>query len=349
MSTSDKIIDYIKSHGQVTGAELVDYLDITDRAVRKQLKNLLDDDKVTKAGKPPKVYYSIAMEPNISLADSSLVQSIDKTAQKVIEGNFLYVTALGTIKEGLDGFIYWCQERHLSPSITALRYKKTLDKYAKYKRQGLIDGMYKMKASFNEVALDEIYYIDFYAIEIFGKTKLGQLLLFAKQSQNRKLINELADIIKPSVQRLIRKYNIDGVGFIPPTVKRELQLMRQIQKRLDLATRVLSINKLKTPIAVPQKTLSKIEDRIINAKETITVEGSSTYNNILLIDDAVGSGSTLNETAKKIRQKKMCRGKIIGLAITGSFKGFDVISEVWLLWVNKSASRKYRALLFVKT
>jgi len=54
----------------------------------------------------------------------------------------------------------------------------------------------------------------------------------------------------------------------------------------------------------------------------------SSQKHILLIDDAVGSGATLNETAKKIRDKKMCQGKIIGITITGSFNGFDVISEV---------------------
>jgi predicted amidophosphoribosyltransferase len=229
---------------------------------------------------------------------------------------------------GLDGFFVWCQERKLDPVKTAITYKKTVNKYQKYAKQGLIDGMYKMKSTFDEVALNKVFYIDFYATEIFGKTKLGQLLLFAKQSQNRKLINELADIIKPSVLKVIKEYNVDGVGFIPPTVKRELQLIRQIQKRLNLDTRTLVINKVKTPVAVPQKTLNKIEDRVINARETIVVEASGSYSNILLIDDAVGSGSTLNETAKKIRQRGLCRGQIIGLAITGSFKGFEVISEV---------------------
>ena len=86
--------------------------------------------------------------------------------------------------------------------------------------------------------------------------------------------------------------------------------------------------KVKTPVIVPQKTLNKLEDRIINARETIVVDDTSKYTNILLIDDAVGSGATLNEVAKKIRQKGICSGKIIGLAITGSVKGFDVISEV---------------------
>jgi hypothetical protein len=42
----------------------------------------------------------------------------------------------------------------------------------------------------------------------------------------------------------------------------------------------------------------------------------------------VGSGATLNETALQVKRMKVCSGKIIGLAITGSYKGFDVIIEV---------------------
>jgi len=45
------------------------------------------------------------------------------------------------------------------------------------------------------------------------------------------------------------------------------------------------------------------------------------------IDDALGSGATLNETAKKIKKQKLAEN-IIGPAITGSFSGFEVISEV---------------------
>lgn len=329
MNTSQKIIEYIVKHGQVRGSELVDYLEITDRAVRKQLKNLLDNDMVIKTGKPPRVYYSIRPETNnITQKKEDQLKSIDNISKDLIKDNFLYITPRGTMLGGLDGFFVWCDERKLDPIKTISTYSKTLNKYQQYSKHGLIDGTYRMQSTFDEVALDKVFYIDFYAIEIFGKTKLGQLLLFAKQSQNRELINRLADIIKPSVQQVIREYEIDGVGFIPPTVKRELQLIRQVQKRLNLDTRTLMINKVKTPVAVPQKTLSKIEDRVINARETMVVESNDSYSNILLIDDAVGSGATLNETAKKIRQRGICSGKIIGLAITGSFKGFEVISEV---------------------
>ncbi len=328
MNTSQKIIKYIQENGYVAGSELVDYLSITDRAVRKQLKYLLDNNKLVKTGKPPKVYYSIYPETNTIEEDKDKFDFAKKLPQKLINNNFLYITPRGTMLEGLEGFVVWCHERNIDPIKTAITYQETIKKYQKYRKQGLIDGMHKMKSSFDKVALDKVFYIDFYALEIFGKTKLGQLLLFAKQSQNRELINQLADIVKPTILKLISKYNIDGIGFIPPTVKRELQLIKQLQKRFNLDTRKLVISKVKTPVAVPQKTLSKISDRIINAKETIVVEGNDKYNNILLIDDAIGSGSTLNETAKKLRQRGQCKGKIIGLAITGSFKGFEVISEV---------------------
>lgn len=141
-------------------------------------------------------------------------------------------------------------------------------------------------------------------------------------------MNQLIDSIRPEIASVISRYQIDGVVFIPPTVKREHQLTKHMSKRLDLDVRTISAVKVKTPVIVPQKTLSKLKDRIANARETIVVDDSGKYNNILIIDDAVGSGATLNEVSREIRQRNLCSGKIIGLAITGSVKGFDVISEV---------------------
>ncbi len=326
MKTSEKILEYLKQNNKVMGNELIDYLGITGRAVRKQLKSLLEAGQVVKIGTPPRVYYSLSKQE--TYPSTEVTADLNQNVVKNIEKEFLYISPRGTIHEGWDGFVYWCHERKLAIDKMTVQYEKTSDKYSSYKRGGLIDGMYKLKTSFDDVALDELFYVDFYSMEIFGKTKLGQLLLFAKQSQNRKMINNIADTIQPSVLKLIKKYRIDGVGFIPPTVKRELQLMKQIQNKLNLNVKTLSITKIKTPVAVPQKTLNKIEDRIINARDTINLDDTSIYSNILLIDDAVGSGATLNEMARKIRQKGICKGKIIGLAITGSFKGFDVISEV---------------------
>jgi biotin operon repressor len=323
--TSQKILDYIKKGGQTSGSELSDYLEISDRAVRKQLKNLLENGEVYKIGKPPKVFYLLEDRRRSYAEDVD----IDKNNKKIIEDNYLIITPSGERKEGWEGFVYWCgKTNQKNIEKMAVDYVNTVKKYEAYKKSGFIDGKSKIKESFETIHLDELFYVDFYSIERFGKTKLGQLLLYAKQSQDKKMIKEVMKEIDGKIDRLIKKYSVDAVGFIPPTVKREVQFMKELEKGLSLKTKKINITKVKTAVVVPQKTLNKIEDRVENARNTIIVEERAVFDNILLIDDAVGSGATLNETAGKIKEKGICKGKIIGLSVTGSFKGFDVISEV---------------------
>ncbi|MDP3962556.1 MAG: winged helix-turn-helix transcriptional regulator [bacterium] len=321
--TSEKIITYIRDKGQASGNDLAHFLGITTRAVRKQLAKLLEENVVYKRGTPPKVYYFI----DDSQKDFGHEIVFDKKTKKIIEANFLMISPSGERKEGVLGFIEWCKKRNEDIVKTAHDYVKSYEKFNKYKVNGLIDGKYKIKNTFKEVFLDKVFYLDFYSIERFGKTKLGQILLYAKQSQNKDLISELVTEIKPKIEKLIEELSIDAVGFIPPTVKREVQLMRELERLLNLSIPSIALVKIKTEITIPQKTLTKLEDRIENARHTILVDDNRTYKTILLIDDALGSGSTLNETAKKIKDRKLSKN-VIGLAITGSFSGFEVISEV---------------------
>ena len=321
-NTSQKIFDFIEDKGQATGNDLTGYLSITSRAVRKQLNKLLSEGKLYKVGKPPKVFYLLSKQKSIANK-----YDIEPSLKKSIDDNFLVITPSGERLEGSQGFIYWCNKQKLGVEKTALEYGRTLKKYIPYKKNGLIDGMYKLKNTFDKIYLDKIFYLDFYSIERFGKTKLGQLLLYAKQSQDKSLIKELASQIRPKVESLIESFDVDAVGFIPPTVKREIQFMQELERNLNLSLPSLKIVKVKTPIIVPQKTLNKLADRIENARDTIMVNDARQYKTLLLLDDALGSGATLNETAKKIKKQKLAEN-IIGLAITGSFSGFEVISEV---------------------
>lgn len=321
-NTKEKIIEYIEKNGQVTVSELVDHFDISRQALFKHhLSKMIEDETLKKIGQPPKVFYFIS---NTKKTDET---KVDLSIKKTIDENYLIITPIGARKEGWEGFVYWCQKNNQDIIKTAEEYIKTLKKYNYYKKSGLINGMTKFKNSFDRVYLNNLYYLDFYSIERFGKTKLGQMLLYGKQSGNKKLIREIVSEIKPKIEVIIKKHNIDSVGFIPWTVKREVQFMKVLEKELKLNIKNISIEKVKTDVVVPQKTLNKLKDRIENAQSTIVVTDRGRYNNILLIDDAVGSGATLNQTAKQIKDKKMAK-KVMGLAITGSFKGFDVISEV---------------------
>ena len=327
-NTNEKILSYITVKGQASINDLSNHLGITRQAIHKQVNRLLDIGKIQKIGRPPKVFYLINKTGTIDVAITPNTLEVDLGLKKAINENFMFITPLGQKKLGWEGFAEWCKKRNLPIFKTAINYVSTLQKYDKFRVNGLIDGMNKLKNTFDQIYVDKIFYLDFYSIDRFGKTKLGQELLYAKQSQDKKLIKDLIEVVRPRINELIRDYKIDGVGFIPPTVKREIQFMKELEKNLHLKTRIIKISKAKTEIAIPQKTLSKLPDRIENAKNTIFVEENSTYNNILLIDDAVGSGATINETAAQIKRKGICKNKIIGLSITGSFKGFDIISEV---------------------
>lgn len=323
MTTSIKILEYIAKNGQASGKELSNYLtEISPRAVRKQLKNLLEKGVLRKIGRPPKVYYLLEKD-KVSVK----FQNIGQQTKRIIDERYLYISPAGESRSGWEGFVAWCEKTQQDPIKTANEYITTIKKFDQFRKNNLIDGMPKMKNTIKKVFFDKLFYLDFYSIKRFGKTKLGQMLLYAKQSQSIPLIHQLISEIRPQILNVINKYNIDGILFIPPTVKREVQFMKELERMLQLPVSVLSVSKVKTEIIIPQKTLAKLEDRVENARHTIIVDDIKPYNNVLLIDDAVGSGATLNETAKQIKNKNLSN-KVIGLAITGSFKGFDVISEV---------------------
>ncbi|MDO8610887.1 MAG: HTH domain-containing protein [bacterium] len=322
-NTSQKIQEYLIIHKQVTSKKLAEYLGISRQALFKHLPKLLEEGKIGKIGKPPIVYYFIKDK----IASEITSYQIQPESQ-LIENNYLIITPTGEKLIGMNGFKYWCNKNNLHIAKTITEYEKTFQKYAKYKKEGLINGTYKLIQSFDKVYVNKIFYLDFYSIERFGKTKLGWMLLYAKQSQNKTLIKEICEGISKNINKCIVKYNINAVSFVPPTVKREIQLMAEIEKNLNLHLPIINLQKIKTDLIVPQKTLSKIEDRVENARQTIMVNDNRSYNNILIIDDAIGSGATINETAKKFREKKIVKNKIYGLAITGSFKGFEIISEV---------------------
>ena len=321
--TAKKIQEYLIVHKQVTSKQLTEYLGISRQALFKHLPKLLEVGKIGKIGKPPVVYYFI--KEQIVPDTASFQKQIES---QIVEKNYLIITPTGEKLMGMKGFKYWCKKNKLPLTKTIAEYEKTFKKYAKYKKAGLIDGTYKLKHSFDKIYVDKIFYLDFYSIERFGKTKLGWMLLYAKQSQNKTLIKEVCESIQKEINKFLVQYNIDAVSFVPPTVKREIQLMAEIERNLNIHLPIINLQKIKTDLIDPQKTLSKIEDRVEHARQTIMVNDDRSYDNILIIDDAIGSGATINETAKKIREKKIAKNKIYGLAITGSFKGFEIISEV---------------------
>jgi len=325
VKTKDKILRILKKRGQVSIHELCELLGASRQYVHRMISELEEEKAVQKLGKAPLVYYSLIQ---IELEKESAIISYEK--EQFLNQHFLLIDPLGNCLEGLKAMNYWCEKQQLQLTKTIDEYIETRKKYLDYfNENGMIDGLSKLTntAGIDEIGVDALYYLDFYAIERFGKTHLGTLMHYAKQGQNKLLMKRIAEEIKQRIYNYINEQNVDAVVFVPPTISRKIQIMTELEKQLKINLPLVKVNKIKTPIIIPQKALSKIFERLANARNTFVVPQQKSYNHILIIDDAVGSGATINEIAIKLKQKKIAR-KITGLAITGNFKGFEVISEL---------------------
>lgn len=317
--TKKKILDIIKKE-VIRPKNLVDEIGLSRQMIQRHLKEMLEEGIIEKIGTSPKVFYKIkAHKPNIV----SVV--LAKEVIELLDTHFYHITPGGKELVGKDGFVSWCLERSFDIQKKSQEFLEIMEKYQKLRKSDLLDATSKLKNTFSKGA-DELYYYDFYSIEVFGKTKMGQKLLYAKQSENQKLMKELANDIKPTLEDLIKRKSINAVAYVQPTVPRQIQFMKVLERELSFSIPRIIITKVSADIRVPQKTLKKLTDRIENANETFVIEGTTSYEKVLLIDDAVGSGASINQVALKIKGKGLAK-KVIGFAITGSLNDFDVISE----------------------
>jgi orotate phosphoribosyltransferase-like protein len=327
MTVKEKIAALFDEQKELTVVEITDELMVSKQMVHIVLNAMLAENIVEKIGRTPKTVYRKIDKKSLITEN---VAEIPETEKQFLENNFLMITEVGEMQNGAPGFKNWCNKRKLPFEKTVQEFIQTKQKYNAYlDENGLISGLDKIKNTkgYDKIFLDELLYLDFYAIERFGKTKLGTILHYAKQGQNKMLMKMLIDEIKPKIQTIIKKYEIDAVAYVPPTIKRETQLMKVLEKGLKIALPQVNIQKISGIIPIPQKSLNKLEERIANAENTFAVKAMAHYKNLLLIDDAVGSGSTLNQISGKIKAKKIAK-KITGLAVVGSFKGFDVITDI---------------------
>jgi hypothetical protein len=327
MSVEIQVVNYIKEHFEASPNDLAGSIIASRQMLHRVLNKLVEEQMLEKIGRPPKVFYRIRErkeKPGMG------ADAISAEQANFLNTHFNLFTETGNELDGLVAFEKWCDRQKLPLQKTINEYINTREKYLSYFGDNeLIDGTEKLKNTkgFNRICIDKMYYGDFYAIERFGKTKIGNLIHFAKQGQNKMLMEKISILLKEKILKLIQNEGIEAVGYIPPTIKRDVQLMNFLKRSFNFSLPDITIKKVSGVIPIPQKALAKLEDRISNAKASIVVDDKRSFKKILLIDDAVGSGATINETACKMKFKKTAE-IVFGFAVVGSFKGFDVIQEV---------------------
>ncbi len=325
--TKDQIIEIIKKNGHAQVKELVHDLGLTQAAIHRALNKLMDEKVLIKKGSPPQVFYFLSKK--VQPASKVIVS---EQQRKILDENYVYINPVGKIESGLEAFMDWMHStRNMqNPEKCIDDYIEILMEAQSHKKKPyhLIDATDRFNKIFPVNHLNRIFYHDFYSLIKFGKTKMGQYLFNGKQSQNKSIIKQISKIIGSDIKNLIKLEKIDAIAWTPHSIPRKVSFLKEIEKNLNLNFPKIEIVKVYSgDIPIAQKSLAKIEERIQNARETmVVVPQKITAQNILLVDDAVGSGATMNEISEKLKFKGA--KKIVGFAIVGSYKGFEVIKEV---------------------
>lgn len=325
-----QIIKIIEEKGSIRPHELKLALRISAVAIHKHLRSLLEEGVLQRQGSPPRVFYTLA---KAAFRPKVFDQNLDPQVQSFIQDRYLYISPSGHILKGLEAFQAWVLNTKQSKQYVALAnefvaVRKEADSFFE-KNQSFIRATPRFQNIFFPLFLEEVYYQDFYSLPKFGKTPLGVKVLYAKQAQNRPLIQSIAKECQPVLEELIRTLSIDTIAWVPHSIPRQVPFLKEFQRTLDLSLPKIDLVKAYSgEIPVAQKSLSKLEERIENARDTLFVQKVPPRSQrVLLIDDAVGSGATLHEIAIKLKSAHSIP-HVFGYAIVGSYKGFEVIREV---------------------
>ena len=195
----------------------------------------------------------------------------------------------------------------------------------------LIDLTKKLKDKFKEqIFIDKVYILEPYTFQNLWKTRFWYYMHEAKWNSDLKIIKYFSEILYKKYLELNKIYNFDYIWFIPPTLKgRKIQIMDFIKDYFLINNENLNILNISKIDWMPsQKSLSKFNDRMENAKNSFYIsEKNKNLWNILLIDDAIWSWTTLNFIAEKLRKTNK-NNQIIWLSLIWSMRWFDIIKEI---------------------
>jgi predicted amidophosphoribosyltransferase len=315
-TTKEQIVTLLNKNLSLSVKQMRTSIGVSESLIHRHLKKLLQEQKIGKKGSPPVVHYFIKTKKGASFSS------------QIIKNNWLEIEPNGAFVYGEGGFEDWCSKRQLDQSKMIRLFEADYKTNDSLKRYGCIDATQKLKKTFSHCYLEKIYYIDFYSLPIFGKTLLGKLILYAKQNSDIVLMKDIAKRIQKPLQGLIDLNDFDMIAVIPHSVPRKRNFLNTTLSFISGSQEFQKVfQKVFCDHPVAQKTLKSKQERELNAEQTLVLIAESFPLKILLIDDACGSGATLNIAAKKIKAISPS-SKIMALTFVGSQKGFDVLAEV---------------------
>ena len=310
--TKKRILELLKEKGGLSPSDLQHLLKLSLKAIHKHLKDLLDDNLIKKAGASPKVLYSIK----------------EKTGIDLIEETFVFQDSLGKLYYGIDGFTVWSANnlKRLTLEEKISRYVENFSQAEEKRGNGtfnLSDNLEDIETIGEPINLKSIDVLSLRHFKDFGRTKMGLYMDIIKSAKNKKIMKDLLDYAVPRIFEYAKSKKADALIFIPPTRKRDEQVMYKLRDAFEKKNIPIIKTRKITPgdVRIEQKTIPNLKERIRNADNSFKIDASYTdkiknYKTIVIVDDFVGSGATINQVGKLIK-KWGFSGELFGIGIVG--------------------------------
>lgn len=328
------IINLLLDGETLSPSEIAISLGKSNVIIHKYLKSLSEDGIVIKIWKWTHAKYQIKNRKDTKkLKIWVFSENMKYEDIEIIEKEFWKLDADGKILEWIKWLVARCEDRWLNVQEKSDNFLK-IYKYIKSTQNDchLLDVSEEFAKNIEHKAMDKLFYADQYKWMEFGRWKLAETTFYAKQSQNIWLMKKSLDLIQNRLFCLIAKIKPDAIAIAPHSIYRKNQLLKHLKYRLnELWIEFVWLEKyFPNKIPIPQKSLKTREQRIQNARNTIIISNPkiiSKYEKVLLIDDFVWSGATLNETALKLKMN--WTKEVIWFAFVGNTNlSYEVINEI---------------------
>ena len=322
--------------------------------LQRHLKRLVELGKLEKTGKPPRVFYELAVRHDRP-REWEWIQAhrVSDSTERILRSCFAFTDEKG-FHTGVDAFCYWFLTKQVPvlkkqksrktsyPKQVEQNFAKLLQSYVELRQNlaksldpdlELIEATDRYLSIHATPSIDRVFYLDFYSLPQFGKTLNGYLVQKAKVGDvsSLKYIDILVDILQPKIRQLVGHFGVDACLWVPHSLKRKVSLQDLLAQKVVTGVPRIKVEKIFREDTVPQKTISDLGLRLKNAKNSNLIseplENLKNFKTVLIVDDAIGSNATIHVLGEKLKRKSPDL-QLLALAPIGSFKGFDVITDI---------------------
>ena len=305
-----RFIALLRKHTALRPVEITRLLGVSRFSVYTAALDLVKRGYLVRSGTRPFVLYRLV--PDLS---------------ECVQESFFFKTVSGGLLFGMEGFRMWVEE-HLSSLSFKEKislYESAYTDYLKLRIQGFRFETPRL-VSHTSLCFDSLCCLDLYTLSVGEEQKRTKpaVLLDAVKSDplsfnkvDTPLFTEFAEYLTSSVERIhsfAEARNSTAVAFVPPTRRRPVQFMSRLKKEFlkwnisSLPCVPIERDFTASSIRLEQKSIASMKGRLENAQATYRVSFSgASYDSVLLVDDLIGSGATMNEVARKLKESGVAK------------------------------------------